>query len=37
VKCAIVAAFLLGFAGGCLLVVSLMYANGAMLAEGGVR
>ena len=36
-KCAIVAAFLLGFCGGCLLVISLMYANGAMLAEGGVR
>lgn len=36
-KTAIVAAFLLGFAGGCLLVVSLMYANGSMLAEGGAR
>jgi hypothetical protein len=36
-KCAIVAAFLLGFAGGCLLVVSLMYAQGTMLAEGGPR
>ena len=36
-KCAIVAAFLLGFCGGVLLVVSLMYAHGSMLAEGGVR
>ncbi len=36
-KCAIVAAFLLGFTGGCLLVVSLMYAQGSMLAEGGPR
>lgn len=36
-KCAIVAAFLLGFTGGCLLVISLMYANGSMLAEGGPR
>ena len=36
-KCAVVAAFLLGFAGGCLLVVSLMYAHGALLAEGGMR
>jgi len=36
-KCAIVAAFLLGFAGGCLLVVSLMYAHGSVVAEGGVR
>jgi hypothetical protein len=34
-KTAIVAAFLLGFCGGVLLVVSLMYAHGAMLAEGG--
>lgn len=36
-KTAIVAAFLLGFCGGCLVVVSLMYANGAMMAEGGPR
>jgi hypothetical protein len=36
-KCAIVAAFLMGFCGGVLLVVSLMYAQGSMLAEGGPR
>jgi hypothetical protein len=36
-KTAIVAAFLLGFCGGCLLCVSLMYAHGSMLAEGGPR
>ena len=36
-KTAIVAAFLMGFCGGVLLVVSLMYANGALLAEGGAR
>ena len=38
-KCAIVAAFLMGFCGGVLLVVSLMYAQGSMAAEaeGGPR
>ena len=36
-KCALVAAFLLGFAGGCLLLLSLMCAHGSMLAEGGAR
>ena len=34
---ALVAAVLLGIAGGCLLVISLMYAHGSMLAEGGPR
>lgn len=38
-KTAIVAAFFLGFGGGVLVVVSLMYAHGSMAAEaeGGAR